>query len=138
MSAISSLSITDGKATPATHVLYPISTVPNAVWREQDAANPLVGQGNLQISVTQDKTGNGVNKVRMTLSIPAVETVGSAGSSAGYVAAPKVAYVTKADLTLFLPTRSTLAQRKDLQFLLISLLNQSLISDTVQNVVAPF
>jgi hypothetical protein len=138
MSAISSLAITDGKATPLTHTLYPIQTVPNSIWREQDSANPLVGQGNLQVSVVQDKTGSGVNKVRMTLSIPAVETVGSAGSSAGYVAAPKVAYITKADLTFFLPTRSTLAQRKDLQFLLISLLNQTLISDSIQNVVAPY
>ena len=52
-----------------------------------------------------------------------METLGASGTSAGYVAPPKVAYVTPVIVTMFVDKRSTLADRANTYRLMMALLN---------------
>lgn len=135
MSAIASITINDGAATPVAHTFNPITSVP-PVYRENQASLPVVGQGVLRILSTAD-AGSGLSKVRLVLELPALETA-TAQNSAGYTAAPKVAYTHKVDATIFLPSRGTAQQRKDLRTLFMNALSNAQIVDAVDNLAAPY
>lgn len=136
MSAISNIAIQDGQATPVTHTFYPIQSDPSANYRESQSGLALVGQGRVMIAFLNSADAP-VQKVRVQLELPALETV--TGSNAnGYTAAPKVGYTNKATLDLFLPARGTAAQRKDLRVLLINLLANAQVIDSIENLARPF
>lgn len=136
MSAIANIAIVDGQATPVTHTFIPFATNPNPSWREAQSGLALVGQPWMVITVKQD-TGNGLNKVRVVLDLPALETI-TGQNAAGYTAAPKVAYDNKVVMDFFLPSRGTAAQRKDLRVLSSNLLLNSQIVDIIENLVFPY
>jgi hypothetical protein len=50
----------------------------------------------------------------MKLEVPVMETLGASGTSAGYVAPPKVAYTNTIIVTMFADGRSTTADRANL------------------------
>lgn len=96
MAAQVNITAFDGASTPVSHVLEAIGVaqVGNKIvasWREDKAGVPLVGQ--VSLVATYEKTNNGIFKVDVRLSVPVMETAGTGGNSAGYVAAPKVAHV---------------------------------------------
>jgi hypothetical protein len=89
--------------------LLPIADDP-ATWRASVAGVPLEGQARLTIQdIEVLKDGN--SKVTARLEVPVMETLGASGSSAGYVAPPKVAYVDTVIVTAFWNKRSTTADR---------------------------
>lgn len=135
MSAIAPIVITDGKATPATHTLNPVSSTPLALYRE--AASGLSQIGQVYASIQRTSSSKDLDKCRIILSVPALETASGANAS-GYTAAPKVAYEVKADLTIFLPTRSSNAQNKDLRVMLSNLLLNAQVVDVVDNGAIPY
>ena len=135
MSAIGQISINDGASTPVTHVFHPISTFP-PLYRENQSGLALVGQGVIQVQTTGD-SGSGLNKVRVVLALPALETV-SAQNAQGYTAAPKVAYTNKVDATFILPNRGTAQQRKDLRVLMMNALANAQIVDSIDNLAPPY
>jgi hypothetical protein len=63
------------------------------------------------LTFSTDKLKNGGYKVTVKLEIPTMETIGASGTSAGYVAPPKVAYITPCIFTMFVDKRSTIADR---------------------------
>lgn len=136
MSAIAPIAINDGQGTPVTHTYNPIQAVDPATYsRNGDTAVPVVGQEGVMLSLKMGANASeAINRARITLRIPVLETP-DGGSSSGYVAPPKVAYFLQATVDLFLPNRSTAAQRKDLRVLLSNLLlNSQVVSlnDTME------
>lgn len=135
MAAIAPIVIVDGKATPLSHTLNPISSTPSALYRE--AASGLAQIGQVYTSIQRSNGSKDLEKVRIILSVPALESAAGANAQ-GYTAAPKVAYEVKADLTIFLPTRSTPAQNKDLRVMLSNLLLNAQVVDVIENGAVPY
>jgi len=136
MSAIASITINDGQATPVAHTFNPIQSGNKSLYRENVSSLALIGQGIINVNTTLDP-GTGLNKVSVTMALPALE-VSTGANAAGYTASPKVGYTNKAVLTFLLPSRGTAAQRKDLRVLISNLLANAQIIDIIENIVAPF
>lgn len=134
MSAIAPIVIADGQGTPVSHTFNPVQSNPDAFYREAQASLPIVGQGTVKLVVKQDSS---LNRVKVSLALPCLETATGANSS-GYTAAPKVAYTVTANVEFLLPSRSTVAQRKDLRVLLKNLLTDAQIVDAVDNINIPY
>ncbi len=109
MAQMTNILVKDDAATPKEWTLVPITDTPNPLWRANDSAIPLEGQPRLTFSA--EKLKNGGYKVSAKLEVPTMETLGASGTSAGYVAPPKVAYVTPCIFTMFVDRRSTIADR---------------------------
>lgn len=131
MTAIAAITINDGATTPVAHTFYPVSSTPDASYRENIAGLALVGQGTIKAAIKSDN-GNGLNKVRLTIDLPALEVV-TGSNSLGYSAAPKVAYSDKVNVDFILPSRGTGQQRKDLRILLTNLLANAQVIDMIEN-----
>lgn len=101
--------IKDDAATPKEWTLVPITDTPVPFWRANDAAIPLEGQPRLTMMTERQK--NGGYKISVKLELPVMETLGASGTSAGYVAPPKVAYVIPVISTMFADKRSTISDR---------------------------
>lgn len=101
----------DTVTTPVEFTLVPITDTPNPLWRASVANVPLEGQ--VRLTLSSDTTKNGGSKMTVKLEVPVLETLGASGTSAGYVAPPKVAYVTTCIFTMFSDRRSTTQNRAD-------------------------
>jgi len=112
MSAMTNILVKDDASTPVEFTLKPITDNPNPQWRSMIANVPLGGQIRFSSDVTQQKSGDW--KVSVKLEVPVMETLGASGTSAGYVAPPKVAYVDTLIVTMFANQRSTIADRANL------------------------
>lgn len=84
------------------------------------AGVPFEGQARLTQSVVKQK--NGGYKITAKLEVPVMETLGASGTSFGYVAPPKVAYVTTAILSMFADRRSTIDDRANTLKMMIGLI----------------
>lgn len=120
MSAMTNLLVKDDAATPVEFTLMPIHDNPAPFWRAAVAGVPLNGQPRLTVSM--DPTKSGGTKVTAKLEVPVMETLGASGTSAGYVAPPKVAYVDTIIVTMFADQRSTDADRSNLLKMMVGLL----------------
>lgn len=94
MSSIADITVYDGAATPVAHVLKAISVtkdkgVVEALWREDLAGIPIYAQIRAKLRLMKLKSG--VYRSEQVVEVPVMESVG-AQNSAGYTAAPKVAY----------------------------------------------
>jgi hypothetical protein len=121
MAVMTNLLIKDDTATPVETTLVPITDNPEPFWRSSTAGVPFEGQITLRQSVTKQKSGN--YKVTLKLEVPVMETLGASGTSAGYVAPPKVAYVTPIIVSMFADKRSTVADRANTYKLMMALLS---------------
>ncbi len=120
MGAMTNLLVKDDATTPVEITLIPVTDTPNPFWRASIAGVPFEGQPRL--NVTQEKTKSGSYKFTAKLEVPVMETLGASGSSAGYVAPPKVAYVNTGIFTMFADGRSTAADRANLLKMCVGLL----------------
>jgi len=107
MGAMTNLLVKDDAAVE--HTLIPITDTPNPKWRDNAAGVALAGQIRFELFMEQLK--NGTFRMVSKTEVPVMETLGSAGTSAGYVAAQAVAFVIPVTTTLYAPPRSTLADR---------------------------
>lgn len=101
----------DTVTTPVEFTLKPVTDTPAPVWRGSVANVPLDGQIRLTLDTTDLK--NGGVKMMAKLEVPVLETLGASGTSAGYVAPPKVAHVTTCIFTMFSDRRATTQNRAD-------------------------
>lgn len=131
MSDIANIVITDGEDTPVVHTFKPVQQSPNAVYREDIADVPVLGQGKLSVALAENAS---LYKTRVILEIPVMETA-MAQNAAGYTAAPKVAHTLRADVVLFAHSRSTYQQRDNLISLLISALGDAQVGDTYKSLI---
>jgi len=109
MGAMANILVKDDAASPKEWTLVPITDTPIPWWRGNDASIPVDGQPRLFVS--QERVKSGAYKLTAKLEVPVMETLGASGTSAGYVAPPKVAYITTVIITMFADGRSTIADR---------------------------
>jgi hypothetical protein len=112
MAAMTNLLLKDDATTPIEYTFIPVSDTPNPFWRTSTASVPLDGQ--MRCNVTQERTKSGDYKFTIKFEVPVMETLGASGTSAGYVAPPKVAYVNTGIFTMFASARSTRQDRANL------------------------
>jgi len=123
----------DTAVTPVEFTFYPVTDTPDPLWRANVANVPLDGQPRITMQATKLK--NGGMKLTAKLESPVLETLGASGTSAGYVAPPKVAYVTTSIFTMFIDKRSTSQNRADNLKLMLGLL-QGASSITATGILA--
>lgn len=111
----------DTTVTPVEYTFLPVTDTPNPLWRTALVGVPLDGQ--MRFTLASAKQKNGSYKVTGKLEVPVMETLGASGTSFGYVAPPKVAYVDTAIITLFVDKRSTIANRADLLKMALGIAN---------------
>lgn len=110
MPAMTNILVKDDTVTTRVEfTLQPVTDTPRPIWRAAVANVPLNGQVTLEMDVTPLKTGG--EKISVKLDVPVLETLGASGTSAGYVAPPKVAYRTTAFFIMLADARSTTQDR---------------------------
>lgn len=116
MSAQANIVAFDGAATPIIHTLIPVNSAVDpkdsaltAHWREALTTVPLYAQ--ITVTMKQIKLKSGVWRVSTTVAVPVMESI-SGQNSAGYTAAPKVAYVNSFVFTGYFAERATIAERR--------------------------
>jgi hypothetical protein len=117
---MANLLVKDDATSPVEITFVPITDTPTPFWRAGIAGVPLDGQP--RFTVTQERVKSGAYKYTAKLEVPVMETLGASGTSAGYVAPPKVAYVNTTIFTMFADARSTIADRANLLKLGVGLL----------------
>jgi len=120
MPAMTNLLVKDDAATPVEYTFVPITDTPTPLWRTNISGVPIEGQ--MRSTWTQEKLKNGSYRIVIKTEVPVMETLGASGTSAGYVAPPKVAYTLTAITTIFADRRSTIADRANLVRLHIGLI----------------
>lgn len=119
MSSMTNFLVKDDTATPVEWTFLPVTDTPYPLWRANAAGIPLDAQPRITASIDATKSGW---KVTVKLEVPTQETLGASGSSAGYVAPPKTAYVTTGIFTMFVDKRSTTADRVNTLKMIVGLL----------------
>lgn len=147
MGAMTNLLVKDDATTPIEITLVAVTDTPNPFWRAAIAGVPFEGQPRLTMS--SEKVKSGAYKISAKLEVPVMETLGASGTSAGYVAPPKVAYTNTVIATAFWDARSTAADRANATKLMVGVLqgassttatgvlNQASAGDAWKNSVLP-
>lgn len=122
MSAIANIVAFDGQATPISHTFVAESvaregSTVTATYKEATAGVPDYAQG--RITIKRAKLGSGVNRTSVRVELPVMEAV-NGQNSAGYTAAPKVAYVDTVEVTGYYHDRSVIAGRRSARQLAIN------------------
>jgi hypothetical protein len=112
MGAMTNLLLKDDANPLVEYTFIPISDTPNPLWRTAVSSVPFEGQ--MRLSCTSEVVKSGDYKYTVKLEVPVMETLGASGTSAGYVAPPKVAYVNTAIFTMFSSARATRQDRANL------------------------
>lgn len=133
MSAIGAITVSDGTTN---HVFTPIQSVPPKYRNVADANVPDIGQEEVTIEVIRAK-GAGTHRVRVTTRTPVLESTSGAAAS-GYVAAPAVAFTVMAVTDIYVPNRSSPAQRLINRNLHRNLLNDAQVIDAIEKLAQPY
>lgn len=149
MSGITNIVAFDGADTPVIHTFIPESVVRDkgeitATYREQLADVPVYAQPSVVLKMK--RMGSGVYRVSSRVSVPVMEAVG-AQNSAGYTAAPKIAYVDTAENIGYFHERSTISGRRLVRQLSVNIANgvttsvapntNKVVSELFDQLVAP-
>lgn len=120
MAAMTNLLVKDDAATPTEFTFIPVTDTPVPLWRTSISGVPFEGQHRLTMMDEQLKSGDYKRQVKLELSV--METLGASGTSAGYVAPPKVAYTETVYFTHISNKRATNADRSNLLKLVVGIL----------------
>lgn len=125
MSAQANIVAFDGAATPVSHTLVPVRSATDpktgelvAEWRESLATVPVYAQ--VRVSTRQKRLASGIYRVATIVEVPVMESV-SGQNSAGYTAAPKVAYTNTMQLIGYFSERATIAEKRLVRQLAINI-----------------
>lgn len=134
MSAMTDLLVKDDTVTtPVEFTFKPVTDTPNPVWRTSVAGVPLDGQ--MRFTLSDEQLKSGAYKMTAKLEVPVMETLGASGTSAGYVAPPKVAHTITVITTMFSDRRATNQNRADALKMAVGML-QGASSTTATGVLA--
>lgn len=126
MSAQANIIAFDGAATPVSHTLIPLGAKFDeklgqvAYWREALTALPIFA--NVRLTTFFKKLKGGMERVEVRCEVPVMETVMNQ-NSAGYTAAPKVAYVNQFSLVGYFHERASIAERRLIRQLVVNVGN---------------
>lgn len=90
-------------------------------WRAQVAGTPVEGQVTVELLANQ-KLADGNYRRVLKVSLPVMETLGASGTAAGYVAAPKVAYIIPVTVSMVANQRAVTADCANALKIVIGLL----------------
>lgn len=121
MSAMTNLLVKDDATTPVEFTFVPVTDTPAPLWRANAAGVSFDGQARVTI-VAVERLKSGDYRRVVKLEVPVMETLGASGTSAGYVAPQKVAYVETFVVTQYSSARSTVADRANSLKMLVGLL----------------
>lgn len=105
MGAMSNILVKDDSNPLVEFTLVPV-TNNRPKWRAQVSGVPVDGQITVE-QLANVKLADGSYRRVLKLEVPTMETLGTAGSSAGYVAPQKVAFVTPLTVTVVQNARAT-------------------------------
>lgn len=112
MAAMGNLLIKDDAASPIEYTFLPITDKDGSpYYRTSISGVPFEGQMRFRLTEEQLKDGNWKRTAK--LEVPVMETLGASGTSAGYVAPPKVAYTETFIFSHFSNRRATVADRSN-------------------------
>jgi hypothetical protein len=141
MAAIANIVLNDAQGTPVAHTFAPAKTVADYALLEDRAAGLYIGYNKLTFSLTRPKGNAQVSNRNIHLEIR-VETpkmeVTSNNTVSGISPAPTVSYRPVATLSMTLPDRCSLQDRKDLQKYVLQLLSNSYVTDAVEKYELPY
>lgn len=120
MSAMTNLLVKDDASTPVELTFRPVTDTPHPQWRGTVSGVSLEGQP--RVHMIEEALRDGTERIVLKTEIPVMETLGASGTSAGYVAPQKVAYVNTMVTTLYANKRSTDADRANLMKVHVGLL----------------
>lgn len=137
MAAIATISIND--SVPGAHAFNPIQSVEPATYARNGIVGvPVIGEEQIFLSLKNGaRTSEAVNRVKVTLRIPVLETP-EGGTPSGYVASPRVAYHMMVNAEFVLPNRSTALQRTDLRVMLSNLLLNTQVVKLIDDLERPY
>lgn len=125
MSAIANISIADGATSPVTHVFTPITSTPNALWRDSDATKPYVASQYSVLAIRKASSSTkGLTRVRLSIGLP---TMGSGVA----LATSEVDYSHQCVIEFMMPNRGLKQERKDLRTLVKNLLADAAVIDMI-------
>lgn len=135
MANIANIVLNDAQATPVAHTFAPAKTpVDGALWEDR-AAGQYIGFNKLSMSLTRPNgpgsVGNRNLKLNLKLETPKLENVTNSTVS-GIAPAPTVSYRPVLDVTVTLPERCSLQDRKDLQKYALQLFSNSFVTDAFE------
>lgn len=107
MGAMTNILVKDDSNPLVEFTLVPVSNS-RPKWRGQVAGIPVDGQITME-QLVNEKLADGAYRRVLKLEVPVMETLGTAGTSAGYQAAPKVAYKIPVTVSTVAPARSVVA-----------------------------
>lgn len=112
MAAIATIAINDGQAVPVAHNFVPtLQEGSKSVWNDK-VSGIVVGYGEIVCKANTDNPDSNVQKVRLSIKIPALETL--APNASGFTPGPTVAYFNGAVVEYTISKRATLQERKDI------------------------
>lgn len=138
MSAIASITLTDGNTTPVNRVFSPAKKDDSGVFHFENRATGIrIGFDQLTIFPRMGTKTTRATKLTLKLSTPIMEQT-SPSTATGIQPIPTVAYTPLANIEFVLPDRSVLLDRKNLLAMIRDLLNESAITGMVENYDMPY
>lgn len=131
MPALAVVNLTDAAATPVVHAFTPQSLTGNMAQYADLSGGIAVGYPKLTITVIPPSKTSRLNKVRMKLVLPVLETISNSTFS-GIAPAPTRAYDMTAEGLFFCPERSTLQNRKDIRAMFLDLIGEALTTSLIE------
>lgn len=127
MSAINTITVADAAATPVNHNFIPHKIVGDVAWYNEKSATSAQGFMPLSVSLRSPQAGTGARVFRqqVNFAMPVLMT-DSEGNEV-------VSHTLRANVEFILPERSTLQERKDVLELTRNILENSQITDAVEN-----
>lgn len=139
MTAIASIVLNDGLATPVAHTFAPAKTVADFAMLEDRVSGTYIGYNKLTMQLTRPtgKPGSSRNlKLSMKIETPKLEVVGN--SSTGFTPPPSVAYRPVVEVMFTFPERCSLQDRKDLAAYLKQLVLNANFTSAVEQYELPY
>lgn len=144
MSAVANIVINDAQATPVAHTFIPLgSDRENVWWWEDQSASNALGYWRISAQLVRpaigrptETSGARVNRVKIRLYEPVLETLGTADN--GLVPPPTVAFIPRCDMDFVMSERASLQNRKDLRKMAYLLLNEVQVIAMVETLQGVF
>ncbi len=134
MSAIAPIALPDAAGTPVTHTFNPASVKGDTgSWANQAPSLPI-GFELIGMTLTDPSGGSTVYRVDVSMKLPTLKTTTDTGGNS----VTTVDYWSEANLTMKIPARSTLQNRKDLVKLFQGLMANTQFTSIAQDLSHPY
>lgn len=137
MAAVGNITINNGAATPVAKTFNP-ATVTSELVSYQDRSSGIV-LGFPEISIGNRMPSKSANSFKVTarVKIPVLEQT-SPSTATGIQPAPTLAYTLIGNIELVMPSRCTLAERKDLLAFVKNFASNAVVTTLVENFEMPY